>query len=62
MDGVSWPLVALSLPLVLWIYSADTNVAHMFWCVCVCVSFLRVLILILPDFSFFFFFLKQTQL
>ncbi|TRY60435.1 hypothetical protein DNTS_028883, partial [Danionella cerebrum] len=29
--GVSWPFVALSLPLVLWIYSTDTNMAEMFW-------------------------------
>lgn len=30
-DGISWPFVALSLPLVLWIYSTDTNLAEMFW-------------------------------
>lgn len=31
MEGISWPFVALSLPLVLWIYSCDTNMADMFW-------------------------------
>lgn len=31
MKGISWPFVALSLPLVLWIYSCDTNMADMFW-------------------------------
>lgn len=31
MEGVSWPFVAVSLPLVLWIYSTDTNMADMFW-------------------------------
>ena len=31
MEGISWPFVALSLPLVLWIYSSDTNMADMFW-------------------------------
>ncbi|KAI2651452.1 Sarcoplasmic/endoplasmic reticulum calcium ATPase 2 [Labeo rohita] len=30
-EGISWPFVALSLPLVLWIYSTDTNLAEMFW-------------------------------
>uniref|UniRef100_A0A673BJG0 Calcium-transporting ATPase n=1 Tax=Sphaeramia orbicularis TaxID=375764 RepID=A0A673BJG0_9TELE len=30
-DGISWPFVAISLPLVLWIYSTDTNVSAMFW-------------------------------
>ncbi|KAG7222126.1 hypothetical protein INR49_016698 [Caranx melampygus] len=30
-DGISWPFVAISLPLVLWIYSADTNVSAMLW-------------------------------
>ncbi|KAF4077125.1 hypothetical protein AMELA_G00204490 [Ameiurus melas] len=30
-EGISWPFVALSLPLVLWIYSIDTNLAEMFW-------------------------------
>ncbi|TWW60712.1 Sarcoplasmic/endoplasmic reticulum calcium ATPase 2 [Takifugu flavidus] len=29
--GVSWPFVAVSLPLVLWIYSTDTNVSAMLW-------------------------------
>uniref|UniRef100_A0AAX7URN5 Calcium-transporting ATPase n=1 Tax=Astatotilapia calliptera TaxID=8154 RepID=A0AAX7URN5_ASTCA len=31
MEGISWPFVAISLPLVLWIYSCDTNMADMFW-------------------------------
>lgn len=31
LQGISWPFVALSLPLVLWIYSCDTNMADMFW-------------------------------
>uniref|UniRef100_A0A8C9YA99 Calcium-transporting ATPase n=1 Tax=Sander lucioperca TaxID=283035 RepID=A0A8C9YA99_SANLU len=31
MEGISWPFVAISLPLVLWIYSTDTNMADMFW-------------------------------
>uniref|UniRef100_A0A8C5BZ70 Calcium-transporting ATPase n=1 Tax=Gadus morhua TaxID=8049 RepID=A0A8C5BZ70_GADMO len=31
MEGISWPFVALSIPLVLWIYSSDTNMADMFW-------------------------------
>ncbi|XP_027008473.1 sarcoplasmic/endoplasmic reticulum calcium ATPase 2b [Tachysurus fulvidraco] len=30
-EGISWPFVALSLPLVLWIYSIDTNLSEMFW-------------------------------
>lgn len=31
LEGISWPFVALSLPLVLLIYSCDTNMADMFW-------------------------------
>uniref|UniRef100_A0A8C8K4T9 Calcium-transporting ATPase n=1 Tax=Oncorhynchus tshawytscha TaxID=74940 RepID=A0A8C8K4T9_ONCTS len=31
MEGISWPFVALTLPLLLWIYSTDTNMADMFW-------------------------------
>ncbi|KAL7376501.1 hypothetical protein ABVT39_009243 [Epinephelus coioides] len=31
MEGISWPFVAISFPLVLWIYSSDTNLADMFW-------------------------------
>uniref|UniRef100_A0A3P8S8W2 Calcium-transporting ATPase n=1 Tax=Amphiprion percula TaxID=161767 RepID=A0A3P8S8W2_AMPPE len=31
VEGISWPFVAFSLPLVLWIYSTDTNLADMFW-------------------------------
>uniref|UniRef100_A0A671WZM8 Calcium-transporting ATPase n=1 Tax=Sparus aurata TaxID=8175 RepID=A0A671WZM8_SPAAU len=30
-EGISWPFVAISLPLVLWIYSTDTNVSAMLW-------------------------------
>ncbi|XP_014904594.1 sarcoplasmic/endoplasmic reticulum calcium ATPase 2 isoform X1 [Poecilia latipinna] len=30
-EGVSWPFVAVALPLVLWIYSTDTNVSAMLW-------------------------------
>uniref|UniRef100_A0A8C2DLA9 Calcium-transporting ATPase n=1 Tax=Cyprinus carpio TaxID=7962 RepID=A0A8C2DLA9_CYPCA len=30
-EGISWPFVALSLPLLLWLYSTDTNLAEMFW-------------------------------
>lgn len=30
-EGISWPFVVVSLPLVLWIYSTDTNVSVMFW-------------------------------
>uniref|UniRef100_A0A8C5GCU1 Calcium-transporting ATPase n=1 Tax=Gouania willdenowi TaxID=441366 RepID=A0A8C5GCU1_GOUWI len=29
--GVSWPFVAITLPLVLWIYSPDTNVSAVLW-------------------------------
>ncbi|XP_070690440.1 sarcoplasmic/endoplasmic reticulum calcium ATPase 2-like isoform X3 [Pempheris klunzingeri] len=29
--GISWPFVAISLPLVLWIYSTDTNVSALWW-------------------------------
>uniref|UniRef100_A0A672I868 Calcium-transporting ATPase n=1 Tax=Salarias fasciatus TaxID=181472 RepID=A0A672I868_SALFA len=31
LEGISWPFVAISLPLVLWIYSSDTNMADLFW-------------------------------
>uniref|UniRef100_A0A8C9T0C9 Calcium-transporting ATPase n=1 Tax=Scleropages formosus TaxID=113540 RepID=A0A8C9T0C9_SCLFO len=31
MEGISWPFVAIALPLVVWIYSTDTNVSDMFW-------------------------------
>lgn len=30
-EGISWPFVAITLPLVLWIYSIDTNLAEMFY-------------------------------
>ncbi|XP_075879162.1 sarcoplasmic/endoplasmic reticulum calcium ATPase 2 isoform X1 [Nelusetta ayraudi] len=29
--GISWPFVAVALPLVAWIYSTDTNVSAMLW-------------------------------
>lgn len=29
--GISWPFVAVVLPLVVWIYSTDTNVSAMLW-------------------------------
>lgn len=29
--GISWPFVAVALPLVVWIYSTDTNVSAMLW-------------------------------
>ncbi|CAL8247864.1 unnamed protein product [Merluccius merluccius] len=31
VEGISWPFVALCLPLVVWIYSIDTNASAMFW-------------------------------
>uniref|UniRef100_A0A3B3DXJ1 Calcium-transporting ATPase n=1 Tax=Oryzias melastigma TaxID=30732 RepID=A0A3B3DXJ1_ORYME len=31
VDGISWPFVAVALPVVLWIYSTDTNVSAMLW-------------------------------
>ncbi|KAJ8414728.1 hypothetical protein AAFF_G00022510 [Aldrovandia affinis] len=31
MEGISWPFVAIFFPLVLWLYSTDTNVSDMFW-------------------------------
>uniref|UniRef100_A0A1A8UCV3 Calcium-transporting ATPase n=1 Tax=Nothobranchius furzeri TaxID=105023 RepID=A0A1A8UCV3_NOTFU len=31
VTGISWPFVAVSLPLVLWIYSTDTNMSAMLW-------------------------------
>lgn len=31
VEGISWPFVALALPLLFWIYSSDTNLADMFW-------------------------------
>uniref|UniRef100_A0A8C5GFV3 Calcium-transporting ATPase n=1 Tax=Gouania willdenowi TaxID=441366 RepID=A0A8C5GFV3_GOUWI len=31
LEGISWPFVSITLPLVLWIYSTDTNMADMFW-------------------------------
>lgn len=30
-EGISWPFVAVFFPMVLWLYSTDTNVADMFW-------------------------------
>ncbi|XP_010874573.2 sarcoplasmic/endoplasmic reticulum calcium ATPase 2 isoform X1 [Esox lucius] len=31
MEGVSWLFVGIALPLVLWLYSIDTNVSALFW-------------------------------
>uniref|UniRef100_A0A1A8NCJ6 Calcium-transporting ATPase n=1 Tax=Nothobranchius pienaari TaxID=704102 RepID=A0A1A8NCJ6_9TELE len=31
VTGISWPFVAVSLPLVLWIYSTDTNMSALLW-------------------------------
>uniref|UniRef100_A0AAY4A5Y6 Calcium-transporting ATPase n=1 Tax=Denticeps clupeoides TaxID=299321 RepID=A0AAY4A5Y6_9TELE len=31
LEGISWPFVLVCVPLVLWIYSTDTNLAEMFW-------------------------------
>ncbi|KAL0187082.1 hypothetical protein M9458_018752, partial [Cirrhinus mrigala] len=28
-EGISWPFVALTLPLVVWLYSSDTNITHL---------------------------------
>lgn len=30
-DGISWPFVLLIMPLVVWVYSTDTNFSDMFW-------------------------------
>lgn len=30
-DGISWPFVLLMVPLVVWVYSTDTNFSDMFW-------------------------------
>lgn len=30
-EGVSWPFIALTLPLVVWLYSTDTNITQLFW-------------------------------
>ena len=30
-DGISWPFVLLIMPLVIWVYSTDTNFSDMFW-------------------------------
>uniref|UniRef100_A0A8C7KE41 Calcium-transporting ATPase n=1 Tax=Oncorhynchus kisutch TaxID=8019 RepID=A0A8C7KE41_ONCKI len=30
-EGISWPFVGITLPLVLWLYSIDTNVSALFW-------------------------------
>ncbi|GCC24034.1 hypothetical protein chiPu_0002433 [Chiloscyllium punctatum] len=30
-EGISWPFVLISVPLVFWLYSTDTNFAEMFW-------------------------------
>uniref|UniRef100_A0AAR2K1U6 Calcium-transporting ATPase n=1 Tax=Pygocentrus nattereri TaxID=42514 RepID=A0AAR2K1U6_PYGNA len=31
VHGISWPFVALSLPLVVWLYSTDTNMSRLLW-------------------------------
>ncbi|TRY65012.1 hypothetical protein DNTS_024664 [Danionella cerebrum] len=30
-EGISWPFAALTLPLVVWLYSTDTNTLQLFW-------------------------------
>uniref|UniRef100_A0AAY4D060 Calcium-transporting ATPase n=1 Tax=Denticeps clupeoides TaxID=299321 RepID=A0AAY4D060_9TELE len=30
-DGISWPFVGISLPLVMWLYLTDSNVSGIFW-------------------------------
>uniref|UniRef100_A0A8C4XE96 Calcium-transporting ATPase n=1 Tax=Erpetoichthys calabaricus TaxID=27687 RepID=A0A8C4XE96_ERPCA len=30
-EGISWPFVLVSAPLVAWLYSTDTNISDMFW-------------------------------
>lgn len=30
-DGISWPFVLIAMPLVIWVYSTDTNFSDMFW-------------------------------
>ncbi len=30
-EGISWPFVALALPLVVWLYSTDTNITQQLW-------------------------------
>lgn len=30
-DGISWPFVLFITPLVVWVYSTDTNFSDMFW-------------------------------
>lgn len=30
-DGISWPFVLFAVPLVIWVYSTDTNFSDMFW-------------------------------
>uniref|UniRef100_A0A8C5PTQ4 Calcium-transporting ATPase n=1 Tax=Leptobrachium leishanense TaxID=445787 RepID=A0A8C5PTQ4_9ANUR len=30
-EGISWPFVLITLPLVIWLYSTDTNLTEMFW-------------------------------
>ncbi|XP_062855174.1 sarcoplasmic/endoplasmic reticulum calcium ATPase 2 isoform X1 [Trichomycterus rosablanca] len=31
LQGISWPFVAIWLPLVVWLYSTDTNTVHLLW-------------------------------
>ncbi|XP_040272004.1 sarcoplasmic/endoplasmic reticulum calcium ATPase 2 isoform X1 [Bufo bufo] len=30
-EGISWPFVFIFLPLIIWLYSTDTNITEMFW-------------------------------
>ena len=30
-EGISWPFVLITLPLLIWLYSTDTNFSDMFW-------------------------------
>ncbi|XP_068101391.1 sarcoplasmic/endoplasmic reticulum calcium ATPase 2 isoform X1 [Hyperolius riggenbachi] len=30
-EGISWPFVFITLPLITWLYSTDTNITEMFW-------------------------------
>ncbi|XP_031434357.1 sarcoplasmic/endoplasmic reticulum calcium ATPase 2b [Clupea harengus] len=31
LEGISWPFVAFSLPMLIWLYSTDTNLAELFY-------------------------------
>ncbi|KAE8635220.1 hypothetical protein XENTR_v10002549 [Xenopus tropicalis] len=30
-EGISWPFVLITMPLIIWLYSTDTNITEMFW-------------------------------